>query len=82
MVQAGEIVVKGAELIECDLPRTRIKGCAQTAEGQQQLGALLRTVCAIRPAHGYIQALPQLYVCKLGAYICQDCVMLVVKPLI
>jgi len=70
MVQAGEIVVKGAELIECDLSRTRIKGCAQTAEGQQQLGALLSAVCAIRPAHGYIQVFPQLYVCQLGVYIC------------
>jgi hypothetical protein len=63
LVLTGALVVKGVELIDLDLPRTRVKGSDLSRETMLHLGNLLRAVSALRPAQGYIQVCVCVYVC-------------------
>ena len=55
LVQSSAHPAKGVELIECDLPRTRLMGVG--SKDSLQLGMLLRAVCALRPQQGYVQGM-------------------------
>ena len=54
-VQSSAHPVKGVELIDCDLPRTRLMGVG--SKNSLQLGMLLRAVSALRPQQGYVQGM-------------------------
>ena len=57
LVQSSELTVKGVDLIDCDVARTRLKGCGEDGASvcHAQLALLLRAVSALRPAEGYVQ---------------------------
>jgi hypothetical protein len=57
LVQSSQLTVKGVDLIDCDVARTRLKGCGEDGSlvCHAQLALLLRAVSALRPAEGYVQ---------------------------
>ena len=55
--ETAHLEFRAFDLIDCDVARTRLKGCGEDGASvcHAQLALLLRAVSALRPAEGYVQ---------------------------